>query len=275
LKAHREEIGGVITIVFHEFLGYGVTYQADHLPDGIAFSQPWHCHNADETVIPMSGWAYLDLQGEENCADSSVEIKPGWKYMIRAGVRHRLRAKGGLFESFLPAGIEEALSNETLPERFDATSRNGIWEPWATSPENSLTADLDQFHHMNVKRSYRPGASGPDVRIEVDPAVPGTGLGRKVYRTISGCKWKMACPHMHNSSHLLVCIAGRALVGVREQSGMIININLTAGDIYNIPPNKLHQMQILPFSIVGSYFPASTWLSTDEELEIANEDWFL
>ena len=46
------------------------------------------------------------------------------------------------------------------------------------------------------------------------------------------------------------------------------------GYVYTVPPRLPHQMCMEPGSVMASYFPATTWLSKEEELEELDEDWF-
>ncbi|WP_431884846.1 hypothetical protein [Micromonospora wenchangensis] len=120
----------------------------------------------------------------------------------------------------------------------------------------------------------RPGAPGAVLSVEVDTRLPGTLLGRKVYKT-GPLPWRVTRPHVHNSPHRLVCVTGRFQVAVRPEPDLPAqHIEIPAGSFIVVPGGLPHQLRLNPHSVVSSFFPPAIWLSTDEGLEFFDGDWF-
>lgn len=127
---------------------------------------------------------------------------------------------------------------------------------------------------MMIRQEARPGQEGLDGRIEVDWRVPGAGLlGRKVYLVAEERPRRMARPHRHQTPHLLVCMAGRALLAYRAPGEPAALVAMLPGHTYHVPSGLPHQLLMEPGAALASYFPTMTWVNPEEGIEELDEDW--
>ena len=250
----------VKTQINFSFLNYDVCYRVDEVQEGLMLSQSWHRHNTDQFLIPLRGQFSLNLQFTSEV--TSMELVPGKKYRIPAGLTHYLITSGGLLESFLlGAGLPK--SHAYLNEE--------VW----TETRNQRVPSSQGVVAVAVEQTSCTAMSGCNGRVEIYTQVPGTWLGRKVYFAPLASNWKLLnCPHRHKTGHVLVCIAGKGWLAYRELDVPVRKQEMVPGYIYVVPSRLPHQMYIERGGIVASYFPPATWLSREEELEELNEDWF-
>lgn len=127
---------------------------------------------------------------------------------------------------------------------------------------------------MKIRQELRPGRNGSDGRIEVDWRIPGAGLmGRKVYLVAEDRPRRMLRPHRHLTPHLLVCMAGRALLAYREIEQSVMLLEMFPGHTYHIPSALPHQLLMEPGTTLAAYFPTMTWVNREERIHELNEDW--
>jgi mannose-6-phosphate isomerase-like protein (cupin superfamily) len=279
-----QEIDRVRTRIRCQFLGSDVCYRTDEIEPGPTLTRSCGEHHRDQFLIPLRG-QFLARIGTVPTA-SVIELQPGNRYRIPAGLTFSILASEGLIESFVPGAEPEKLRQSLLDEHWvDATigptgvhlagqstsSRSGrAAEPTASR----LGEDILTITPVVVDCMPRTGASGSDGRVEIDIAVPGTSLGRKVYFAPPEKPRKLPYPHQHYSAHLLVGVSGMTWIALRELDQVVTKQQLTAGDAFTVPPGRPHQMLVEAGGIVASYFPAATWISREEELEQLDEDWF-
>jgi hypothetical protein len=127
-----------------------------------------------------------------------------------------------------------------------------------------------------VRQRPRPHGTGQvGDRVHIDTRLPGTSLARKVYSAPLDRLWQMPRAHRHNTSHHLLCLSGGSVIGTRAREGDPVDLTrLGAGESLFIAGRIAHQLLVEPGGVVASYFPPATWLSTNEDLVILDEDWF-